>query len=74
VQTISPGSANHELASRCYLGRFPESADTFGFSDFMLLRLALQSVRFVGGFANTSSIMAAKFEAIMSNSAGPGAA
>ena len=73
VQTISPGSNNHALASQCYLARFPESADTFGFSDFSLLRLAVQSVRFVGGFANTSSIMAARFEAIMSDPGEPGA-
>jgi len=66
VQTIGAASPEHRIAKQVYLERFPESTETFGFSDFMLLRLAVNSVRFVGGLANTSAIVAARYEAIMS--------
>lgn len=66
VQTVGAASPEHRIAKQVYLERFPESAETFGFSDFMLLRLAVNSVRFVGGLANTSAIVAARYEAIMS--------
>jgi hypothetical protein len=66
VQTIQAESPEREIARRAYLARFPESAETFGFSDFVLIRLAVRSVRFVGGLANTSALVAAGFEALMS--------
>jgi putative heme iron utilization protein len=66
AQPLPAGTPEHELAAQCYLARFPESTDIFGFSDFSLFKVAVHSVRFVGGFANTTSIMAAKFAALMS--------
>lgn len=65
AQWIPEGTIEHEAARQAYLQRFPESEETFGFADFSLLRLAVVSVRFVGGLANTGTIMGARFEAIM---------
>ena len=37
----------------------------FSFSDFSLFVIAVQSVRFVGGFAQASSVTAEQFASIM---------
>lgn len=66
AQPIAADTPQHAVAKARYLERFPDSAEIFGFGDFSLVNVAAQSVRFVGGFANTATILASAFEALMS--------
>jgi len=59
-------SSEYSQAQALYQARFPQSKQMFGFSDFSLFIVAPLSVRFVGGFAQASSISAEKFSIIMS--------
>jgi putative heme iron utilization protein len=43
-------------AKAAYLARFPQSAQMFTFSDFSLFAILPSSIRFVGGFAQATSI------------------
>jgi len=46
----------HAEAKAAYLSRFPQSAGTFAFSDFSLFGIMPRSIRFVGGFAQVTTI------------------
>ena len=46
----------HAEAKAAYLSRFPQSAETFAFSDFSLFAIMPRSIRFVGGFAQATTI------------------
>ena len=48
-----------------YLSRFPRSEEFFAFADFSLFVVTVRSVRYVGGFANATSILAAEFSSVM---------
>lgn len=50
------GTDAHTEAKAAYLARFPQSADLFGFADFSLFAIVPESVRFVGGFAQATTI------------------
>lgn len=50
------GTDGHAEAKAAYLARFPQSEDLFGFADFSLFAIAPESVRFVGGFAQATTI------------------
>ena len=51
------GSApEHAAAKAAYLARFPQSEMMFGFSDFSLFAIVPASIRFVGGFAQATTI------------------
>jgi putative heme iron utilization protein len=52
-------------ARALYLSRFPQSEEMFSFVDFSLFVIAVRSVRFVGGFAQATSITAEQFASIM---------
>ena len=52
-------------ARALYLSRFPESEEMFSFSDFSLFVVGVRSVRFVGGFAQATSVTAEQFASIM---------
>jgi len=49
----APGYVEAKLA---YLSRFPQSSDMFNFSDFSLFAILPRSIRFVGGFAQATTI------------------
>jgi putative heme iron utilization protein len=49
-------TAGHAEAKAAYLSRFPQSADLFGFADFSLFAIVPESIRFVGGFAQATTI------------------
>lgn len=49
-------SEGHAEAKAAYLSRFPQSADMFAFSDFSLFAILPSSIRFVGGFAQATTI------------------
>jgi hypothetical protein len=46
----------HAAAKAAYLSRFPQSAELFTFSDFSLFAILPDSIRFVGGFAQATTI------------------
>jgi putative heme iron utilization protein len=46
----------HAEAKAAYLSRFPQSAELFSFSDFSLFAIVPSSIRFVGGFAQATTL------------------
>lgn len=46
----------HAAAKAVYLSRFPGSAELFTFSDFSLFAIWPDSIRFVGGFAQATTL------------------
>ena len=46
----------HAEAKAAYLSRFPQSAELFGFADFSLFAIWPDSIRFVGGFAQATTL------------------
>jgi len=65
AHALEPGTPDHATAKAAYLARFPQSEDTFGFSDFALFQVTVSSVRFVGGLGNATSALAARYRQIM---------
>jgi hypothetical protein len=55
VQVVA-GTPGHAAAKAAYLARFPQSEMMFGFSDFSLFAIVPESIRFVGGFAQATTI------------------
>ena len=53
---VTSGTPERAAARAAYLSRFPQSELTFGFSDFSLFRIVPNSIRFVGGFAQATTI------------------
>lgn len=53
---LAAGTPEHAAAKAAYLARFPQSEPMFGFSDFSLFRIVPDSIRFVGGFAQATTI------------------
>lgn len=64
-----PDDPQYAPARAAYLGRFPDSEMLFGFADFSLFRLVPRSVRFVGGFAQATSITGETYVQVMSSAA-----
>jgi putative heme iron utilization protein len=50
------GTEGHAGAKAAYLSRFPQSADLFSFADFSLFAIWPDSIRFVGGFAQATTL------------------
>jgi hypothetical protein len=46
----------HAEAKAAYLSRFPQSTELFSFADFSLFAIWPDSIRFVGGFAQATTI------------------
>ena len=46
----------HAAAKAAYLSRFPQSAGLFSFADFSLFAIWPDSIRFVGGFAQATTL------------------
>jgi putative heme iron utilization protein len=55
---VTEATPGHGEAKAAYLSRFPDSAQTFGFSDFSLFAVIPISIRFVGGFAQATTLTA----------------
>jgi len=53
---LAGGTPEHAAAKAAYLSRFPQSEMMFGFSDFSLFAIVPESIRFVGGFAQATTI------------------
>jgi len=58
----------HAEAKAAYLSRFPQSAEMFTFSDFSLFAIVPNSIRFVGGFAQATTISAEVFANVLGES------
>ena len=56
----------HADAKAAYLARFPESVELFGFADFSLFVIEPASARFVGGFAQATSLSPETLRGILS--------
>lgn len=55
VQRVA-GTSGHAAAKAAYLARFPQSEPMFDFSDFSLFVIVPDTIRFVGGFAQATTI------------------
>jgi hypothetical protein len=62
---IVPGTSEHAAARSAYLARFPQSEPMFGFGDFSLFAIAPDTIRFVGGFAQATTISAETFARVL---------
>jgi hypothetical protein len=62
---VSETDPRHAEAKTVYLSRFPQSEPMFGLADFSLFVVEPRAIRFVGGFAQATSITAETFSAVM---------
>lgn len=62
---IDKDTPAYEAARARYLARFPSSEMTFGLADFSLVRIAPQSARYVGGFAQAHSVVGPALAALL---------
>ena len=53
---VADATEGHAEAKAAYLSRFPQSAQLFTFSDFSLFAIWPDSIRFVGGFAQATTL------------------
>jgi len=53
---VARGTPEHAAAKAAYLARFPQTEMLFGFSDFSLFAIVPESIRFVGGFAQATTL------------------
>ena len=58
MQPLAREAPDYERARACYLAKLPASQPLFGFGDFSLLRLRVDSLRYVGGFGRAHSVSA----------------
>lgn len=58
AHTIARTDERYPQARAAYLARFPESEPMFDFSDFSVVAIEPTSARFVGGFAQATSLLA----------------
>lgn len=65
AERIPESDPRYEEAAKVYLEKFPDSEPMFGFRDFSLFLLEPREVRFVGGFAQATTIDAAKLAKVM---------
>jgi putative heme iron utilization protein len=63
---LTSGTPEHAVAKTAYLARFPQSEPMFGFADFSLFAIVPTSIRFVGGFAQATTISPATFARLLS--------
>ncbi len=65
AERLLSDDAEYAAARAAYLARFPDSAPMFGFSDFSLFRITPKNARFVGGFAQATSVTAERLAEIL---------
>ncbi|MEW6118901.1 MAG: pyridoxamine 5'-phosphate oxidase family protein [Pseudomonadota bacterium] len=56
ARQLARDTSEYATARAAYLARFPQSEMMFGFADFALFAIAPESIRFVGGFAQATTI------------------
>lgn len=60
VSPIARDDPAYDAARACYLARLPTAERLFGFGDFVLLRLTVDRLRYVGGFARAHTVDGAR--------------
>ncbi len=65
---IARDAADYESAKQCYLQQLPDAEQLFGFGDFMLFRLVIESARFVGGFGQAHSYSGEEIRQLLAGS------
>ena len=66
AKPCAEGDPQYGEAKSAYLTRFPHAADLFGFADFSIFVIEPRSARFIGGFAQATSIGAETLARILS--------
>lgn len=66
AKPCADGDPQYGEAKSAYLARFPHAADLFGFADFSIFVIEPRSARFIGGFAQATSIGAETLARILS--------
>lgn len=66
AKQLSGDTPDHAAARAAYLARFPLSEPMFGFADFSLFAIVPASIRFVGGFAQATTISPETFASVLS--------
>lgn len=56
VEVVERASQDHESGKQRYLARLPAAEPLFEFSDFCLIRLPIETLRYVGGFGAARTI------------------
>jgi len=69
AEQLATDSPQYLESRSCYLAKFPQTEELFTFSDFSLFLIQARSVRFVGGFAQASTVSAEEFVAVMGGAA-----
>lgn len=60
VTPLQRGAPGYDAAREAYLARLPTAERLFGFGDFVLLRLEIETLRYVGGFARARTVSGAR--------------
>ncbi len=63
---LAGDTSAHAADKAAYLARFPQSEPMFGFSDFSLFAIVPGSIRFVGGFAQATTLSPATLTEVLS--------
>lgn len=58
AEILPRGGDSDTLARAAYLARFPRAVQTFGLGDFVMVRLAPRSARYVAGFGRAHGLTA----------------
>ena len=66
AEPLAESTGQHAEARAAYLGRFPQSAQTFELSDFALFAIRPRSLRLVGGFAQAKTLTPEGFARVLS--------
>ena len=66
VSALAPGDDGFERARDLYLARLPRARPRFEFADFVLMRMRLDAVQYVGGFGRAAGATGEEFRAPLS--------
>lgn len=60
VEPIARDAPDYGPARAVYLAKLPSAEQLFGFGDFVLLRLTVETLRYVGGFGRAHTVSAGR--------------
>lgn len=61
VEIIGRDVSEYAAARAVYLAKLPAAEQLFGFGDFVLLRLKVETLRYVGGFGRAHTVSAGRW-------------
>jgi putative heme iron utilization protein len=68
AEQCTDSTPGHAEAKAAYMARYPQSIQMFSFSDFSLFTIEPSAIRFVGGFAQATSIAPETFSRVLRES------